>query len=297
MDIAPNTRAGASLIRNAGVGRKLFALAGFLLVALTVLSGVAWQSLDTLDGKARLAQAAVDTSIVPTETIHQGELKARMLVAAVAASSDAKAQKFWLDQIPGSDAEIAAAQQVYESHAAMPAYQSFKNLWARWLTLRDTKLLPLAEKRDPASRAAYDELAAGQAQDLVGKAADSLDALGEQNSAYVDGLTAAVGRARAGAVRTVLIVSLAALVLGLLLARWIARSIVAPIDRVRASLESLAAGDLTDSADVDSTDEVGRMAAALNAGLQLAPRNDRRTWPARPTCSPRPARRWPGPAP
>ena len=49
------------------------------------------------------------------------------------------------------------------------------------------------------------------------------------------------------------------LVLGMLLSR----SLVRPIHRVRVVLDGLADGDLTGRADVDSRDEIGRMAAAL----------------------------------
>ncbi|GAA1166531.1 methyl-accepting chemotaxis protein [Nocardioides aquiterrae] len=53
-------------------------------------------------------------------------------------------------------------------------------------------------------------------------------------------------------------------VLGLLLSR----SLVRPIHRVRAVLDALAKGDLTVHADVDSADELGQMAAALERATE-----------------------------
>ncbi|WP_222273258.1 methyl-accepting chemotaxis protein, partial [Modestobacter marinus] len=46
------------------------------------------------------------------------------------------------------------------------------------------------------------------------------------------------------------------------------RALARPLGRVQASLEAMAGGDLTVTADVDSRDEVGRMAAALDTAQQ-----------------------------
>jgi methyl-accepting chemotaxis protein len=56
----------------------------------------------------------------------------------------------------------------------------------------------------------------------------------------------------------------AAALLLVLLARFVVISITRPLLRVRRSLDSMATGDLTVSADVDSKDEVGQMARALD---------------------------------
>jgi methyl-accepting chemotaxis protein len=64
-------------------------------------------------------------------------------------------------------------------------------------------------------------------------------------------------------VRVWLYTGIGALIL-LALGFWIARIISTTIGRVRDSLTSLAAGDLTHGVDISSTDEVGQMAAAVN---------------------------------
>jgi methyl-accepting chemotaxis protein len=67
--------------------------------------------------------------------------------------------------------------------------------------------------------------------------------------------------------QTVLVTSVAAAAAGLLvggfLAVWTSRLIVRPLRRVRDQLGRMADGDLTESVDVDSRDEVGEMSAAL----------------------------------
>ncbi|MCV2491996.1 HAMP domain-containing protein, partial [Geodermatophilus sp. YIM 151500] len=66
--------------------------------------------------------------------------------------------------------------------------------------------------------------------------------------------------------RTVsLLVAGAGVLLVAVLSTLTVRSISGPVRRVKASLEALATGDLTVSADVRSTDEIGQMAAALES--------------------------------
>jgi len=58
-----------------------------------------------------------------------------------------------------------------------------------------------------------------------------------------------------------------AVVLGVLLSIFIARGFSVPLGQTVAALELVAAGDLTVTVEVQTRDEVGRMAAALNAAL------------------------------
>jgi methyl-accepting chemotaxis protein len=77
--------------------------------------------------------------------------------------------------------------------------------------------------------------------------------------------TARSGAARAVLVSTLLGVGIAALVL--LLSVAVIRSITRPIARAVIALEALATGDLTSTLDVETADEVGQMAAALNGAV------------------------------
>ena len=61
---------------------------------------------------------------------------------------------------------------------------------------------------------------------------------------------------------------LGAVVIGLVLGWYIADSVSRPLRRAVTMLQEVAAGDLTRTLDVDSKDEVGRMANALNQALE-----------------------------
>jgi methyl-accepting chemotaxis protein len=67
----------------------------------------------------------------------------------------------------------------------------------------------------------------------------------------------------------VIAASIISLVLGVLLSIVIARGFSVPLGKAVKALEKLAGGDLTVALDVDTHDEVGQMAAAMNRAVQM----------------------------
>ncbi|MGY1744706.1 methyl-accepting chemotaxis protein [Blastococcus sp. SYSU D00695] len=110
------------------------------------------------------------------------------------------------------------------------------------------------------SRARWEDIQA--ANDLtdsaVGTAKDSLAAA---RASAEETLQAAVSRAEGLSIA----VAAGALAVVLVLSWLILRSVTRPVQRVQAALQALAGGDLTVSSGVSSRDEVGQMAAALEA--------------------------------
>ena len=103
---------------------------------------------------------------------------------------------------------------------------------------------------------------------------DANDLTDADVGAATDAVGAATGQAAGrlvGDVGRALVVSGVVAVVGLVLIVAVAvatlRSITAPVRRVTASLEALAAGDLLSTTGVSSRDEVGRMAASLDAAM------------------------------
>jgi methyl-accepting chemotaxis protein len=113
------------------------------------------------------------------------------------------------------------------------------------------------------ARARWEDIQA--ANDLtdgaVDAAKDAMEAATEQAEAR---LAAAVASTQT---RSVVVAALGlAVILGI---SWLTvRSVTRPVHRVQVALEALATGDLTVSAGVRSRDEVGRMAAALDAAQE-----------------------------
>jgi methyl-accepting chemotaxis protein len=96
------------------------------------------------------------------------------------------------------------------------------------------------------------------------------DALPDVGDAVADHATAAAAAAagqRASATTLAVVVAVAGVLVLALLGWVVTRSVVRPLQRVGAVLAAMADGDLRGSTGVTSRDEVGRMAAALEASM------------------------------
>jgi methyl-accepting chemotaxis protein len=110
-----------------------------------------------------------------------------------------------------------------------------------------------------ATRARWEDIQ--KANDLSdGAVGTAEDALAAQSDAAQQALDAQITRMRVISLVTVA----AGLVLVVLISILTVRSVTRPVRRVKASLEALARGDLTQDTHIRSTDEIGRMAAALD---------------------------------
>jgi methyl-accepting chemotaxis protein len=99
---------------------------------------------------------------------------------------------------------------------------------------------------------------------LADKVTDDVNAIAADYRGDMDNASASSKReARSAVVRIWLLTGLGtALLVGL--GYWISRLVSGPLARVRDALVALAGGDLTRAVDIDSRDEVGQMAGALN---------------------------------
>src|SRR3954447_1970099 len=261
-------RSPLDVVKGVGVAKKIYGLAAVLLVCMLGLGLMSWRSLNAVESKATGMSTAVKTASDPLAVVHQDELKARMLVAQAAAARTDEQIKGWVDQIAGTDAELAAAEKVATAaftaaHAPLQTWDAFRNNWAAWLKLRDAQLLPLAKSTNPTDTLLYAALAAGNAQKLVSAAAEGLDQTERLVSAYLDTKVQEATDAKSSALQMLWVSMAIALLLGIGLARWISGLIVKPVKEVERSLDALARGDLTVVPNVHTSDEVGRMARSL----------------------------------
>ncbi|MCW2579568.1 MAG: Methyl-accepting chemotaxis protein [Blastococcus sp.] len=114
---------------------------------------------------------------------------------------------------------------------------------------------------DPvAMRARWEEIQT--ANDLTdGDVGAAKDALAADSAAAQERLDDAIATAQTAAV----VAAVAGLLLILVISRVTMRSVTRPVQSVKASLDALATGDLTVATGVTSTDELGQMAASLDA--------------------------------
>jgi methyl-accepting chemotaxis protein len=140
----------------------------------------------------------------------------------------------------------------------------FQAAWTAWKGVRDGKVLPLADN----GQAAQAELEVTTALEVADAAYSvPLDGLYQHETDIAKADAASAHSVASTAFGQILAASLLAGLLALLVGIVVARAVAGPIRRVRDALGALAAGDLTVSADVGGTDEVGVMAGAFDGAV------------------------------
>ena len=234
-----------------------------VLAAVTVIASIGTRAI--ADESAALASAQSNIS-VPLNAVHQDQLKARMIVAQIAASPTSAAATTWLSAQEDNDVEINAS--IDQLTAAVGGHDAtlaeFLTIFEAWVEARDATIVPAALSGNQATyMKAQDEVS----QPLVDAYVAKLDQAAQELTAYTESLAQDAADAARTTQLVILLVSLVgaglALAVGLLVASGIRRSVVA----VQTALQAMAGGDLTVEAAVTSSDELGVMAADLNAAL------------------------------
>ncbi|HET7328541.1 MAG TPA: methyl-accepting chemotaxis protein [Nocardioidaceae bacterium] len=254
-------RGAISFYRNLPTARKLLVLTGICLTPSIVLGVVAVTQLQTIDDQT---QAATQLERASAKLYHldnrNSELKSdayRALVeqdlAQVSAdgAEDVASVEEVMDTLDGLELPAGMEQALVELAPAIERNNGFI-----------TDFVALAEQ---------DRAAAMEQQPEVAAENQRLDAHLDELRAAAD---EAVSDAQAKTDRLlsqlrwlVLIVLGVGLVLAVALALGIGRMIAAPLRRTVAVLEAVAAGRLDERLDVDTRDEVGQMASALNTAV------------------------------
>jgi len=205
----------------------------------------------------------VTRNLVPAAYLADARIQVEVVRIAVrdqflldGAGAEKAAQK-----MAAADTAIDADMAKYQPVAADPAsIAQFQADWATYKQARDATLLPAAGTKNlPAFVAALATVAP-----LSVKAADDLSTAAKAEEA--EGLaTAAQAKStyESGRKQVILVLSIGIL-LALGLAMYAARRIVAPLHRVSEAINAVAAGDLTATAGVTTTEEIGAMAVALD---------------------------------
>jgi len=260
---ARRRRSFAQFIADKSIRTKILVIIGLLaivavgtgIVAVFAMRGIAQDTRDVADLQANV--------VTPLDLAHQNQLKARMIVAQVAAAGSVDAKEQWLADQVSNDAEIDGNIAAYEaaSPVAFPAWQEFVDGWAAWKAGRDAQLIPAALADD---RAGYERVLNEVTEPLKDAYLVSLESVEADTTEYAAGI-AATAAAKADSSIRILVISLG---IGLpfvtTLGFVMAQAIRYRAGRVKTSLEAMASGDLTVTADVLSRDEIGQMAHALN---------------------------------
>ncbi len=261
-------RPAGSAARLAGMPVRVKILGPVTLLAVLALGGGGFAALSMIDiagDTAQLHQLQTDV-LDQLATVHEDQLKARMIAAQVAAVGPTEKQQ-WVDQQRDNDAEISDAIARVSAGAlgSSDSWATFRKAYTAWVSARDGKLGPAARTGDAATDT---QVLDTVTEPLKGTFVDALDAMTQETDAYTADVAA---RAHATAWRTTLISAGAvgvALVVGFWFALWASSVMKRSVDGVRRALDGLAAGDLTVASGVAVGDEIGAMAGALAAAQE-----------------------------
>jgi methyl-accepting chemotaxis protein len=251
------------LFRDLTIGRKLSAAVGASILALGGLSIIGVSSLesagkdnDTLvkvdkgaraiqeaDGSHDAVRADVLQSLVYGASWHDATLKEL--------AEHSKGLKNSLAQVTqaGLGTEVNAAVT-----AATPTTDDY--------LATAQKIIDLSAQNPTAARAAYPKFQATFEQLEV-----QLPFVGTRLAQHASALTAGTAERRASATRLLAVTGISAAVLFAFFGWLVSRSVTGPLKRTVAVLEGLAEGRLDLTLDVNSKDEVGQMAVALNSAM------------------------------
>jgi methyl-accepting chemotaxis protein len=252
------------VLADRSVNAKILLTVGLVaVVALSVgLLGVA--KLGSVSGKAEQVYSEGIEPLVAASDMLKYQIRMRADVALQNNATTPAGAEGFEKMLATHDAALTAAVARYKTVESRPAELELLSQWEQaWAGLRtvyvDT-LIPLGRKHDRAAWfATYT-----QAVPQVTKTTDLLEEMSaHQQKTAKDAADASVRTAR-DARRSVLILLVLGLVVAAVVALYVARLIVAPLKQVAAVLDAVADGDLTRLVDLDSKDEVGVMAAALN---------------------------------
>jgi methyl-accepting chemotaxis protein len=237
---------------NRGVGTRILAAIG---VSLLVAAFVAVLGLAELGE----ANGTVKDVNVHNQSLAQLDVTRRALAVALSGLGDAAA-------VAKSDTGAADGIGGYAAVAGIADGRGdlvgrFNTAMAAFRDLRDTQLLPALAAGDTTL---FQQLVTAEALPRIEQAQQALDQLGAiETRAATDAVTHAQEQYQLKQKQVILAV-VAGTVVAVLLGFWVTASITRPLRRVCAVLDAVAGGDLTQRAEVGTTDEVGAMAAALD---------------------------------
>ncbi|WNV75578.1 methyl-accepting chemotaxis protein [Geodermatophilus sp. DSM 44513] len=253
--------------RNLKTAPKL--LAGFLVMVVCT-AAVGLLGLTQLGAAQERIQVLLDDRISAAEQL--GKIEARFQtmryrVTDLALQTDPATRTELENRIAeldaGIDEQVVAYKEGLEGQQ-VEFIAEFDELLAGYRQIRDTELLPLARAGNLPVFLAVRKDKASAPSDRIADIVDELLVIENDDArASVSAAEAAYGTART----TIVTVIVGAVVLGLGLAFGLGRLVAGPLRRTVEVLQGVAAGRLDRHLDIDTRDEVGDMARALNAAI------------------------------
>ena len=258
---------GSSRFGNMRVGTKIVMTVAVVAVVALITGGVAWSRMGSLDNQIQDLKSK-NISRLNSLVAIQGGLsdayrglfvyEATPAAQKPAAETDTKAGQAavdaaWADYVATPDSSSAWKAQVKVFDQNWPQYKALVNL----LIFHEQPPSGITVPSGGAAQAA----AWNTAETAMNGAVDKLTAV-ERSQAASASSRAHSGASTAKTLIAVLVV--AGMLIALVLAVFVGRSVSRRLTGVQNVLDAVADGDLTKHADAGGTDEVGMMARAVN---------------------------------
>ncbi|NAZ84780.1 methyl-accepting chemotaxis protein [Kineococcus indalonis] len=254
-------------LRDLNVASKLFA--GFGVVCL-LLAAVVALGIDRLGGsQANLDSVSTDgiASVQSIAEVKEDFSTIRFDLLNAALAPDATATQAALTDMAAHDDVYDEAWKAYldtDPAAGEAERAEAEALMGRYRTARE-KLIPLAEANDTVGF--YAERDASSTP-VVKELNAQLDALSATEQQAAKDLAAQGSADYHGAVTLLLVIGAVALAAAVAVAVAVARSIAGPLAKTLSVVQGLAEGRLDQRVGIATRDEVGRLAAAVDATLE-----------------------------
>jgi methyl-accepting chemotaxis protein len=262
----PQRNAVARWVANRRVMTKMMLAMAAMAIVAYVVGGVALVQLGNLNQRVENLRANSLGNLAELSDLRAAILTTRNSMANALISTDPTQEAAYLQAVADNDVIFEETYSAYTRHEMhqrgwTEAVKELDTAWTSFQQLRDAELLPAAKANNPR---AYEEARNARMTPLM-KAVDknlaTLVTLEETDASQV----VAEAKAQYNSARTIVIASLlGGVAVASLVVLYFARQITRPLHTVSSVLDAVADGDLTGTADVDSADEVGRMAASLS---------------------------------
>ncbi len=242
------------------VGRRLTAIAAIGVLTTAVVGAVALSGLRSTDTDAEsLAKYQDARAIFHAMDTRSSELKVDGLKSITYADNASLAQDV-KDDIATVD-ELMAQLEAVGLDATAEQSAAFKDAWTQY-EAAITDFVDAAIKDQDAMRARADEIQAAndQMDELLGGTIDQVEAAAQAETDHADS-------DRSSATTTFLVAGALGILVIIVLAYFIARSITRPLRSSIDVLRGFADGDLTRRAEESSSAELGELERALNASI------------------------------
>jgi len=246
---------------------KLALITGAGAIAVVAVAVVGISALASVDHKTNeLSQTTKILQNVATLRDNEGDMRVAVnqLAAALTPANVKTALSGVHDADTAMDQTVATLQTQFDAtgnQTYLADFRDFHNNLLAWRQIRDRQIVPDAQAGN--SKAAL-QVMFGPLSKADDAYAAPLDALTEALDKTVNPLTGSA-HSTYGSSRTLIIVMLViGELIAIALAFLIGRMVTRPLRKVSTVLAGLAEGDLTGVAAIDSRDEMGRMAQALD---------------------------------